>query len=274
MRRGAGVQQWLGWWAVLPAAALLLAAERGEARSALRFDSPFAPSLCDRAVAEGRRRMAVAATAAARELLAEGYLCRGLQGDAWALIDATRLFRAVLVERPASFFAQLQLADAVRLRFPLAPAAERYLRRARTLLGRSDVGAARPRLTAYIDENLAALGDLRARRNAAVRDGARAGSVAAAGWLVQSGRRESRRAAATLGARADAHPADIAARLRQADALLGLVPRPVVRALYERVIEQCEDRQRTAAADQAACETARFRLAELRRWSGPLERTA
>ncbi len=231
--------------AVAALALLPLVAGRGEARPALRFDSPFAPALCDRAIAEGRRQMAAAPSAAARQLLAEGYLCRGVQGDAWALGDATRLLRAVLVAQPGNFFAQLERADAVRLRFPLAPAAARYLRRARVLLARSDVGAARLRLAAYIDENLAALGALRGPGDAAaaLAGGADApppaAIIAAAGWLVPRGRRESRGVAAALAAYLDAHPADVTARLQQADALRGVAPLAVVRALYEAITSAC-----------------------------------
>jgi tetratricopeptide (TPR) repeat protein len=95
-------------------------------------------------------------------LVAEGLLCEGLEDNPAALDAAARMLRRLVADEPLNFFAALDLADALRKRFPLSDEAQAALRRARQLLANADVGAARRDLTDYIDENLAAIAQQRA----------------------------------------------------------------------------------------------------------------
>ena len=145
---------------VLAAALLAAIPVAANAQRAFSYHSPFHPEECEHALhfapqhADSRR---------ARLILSEGLLCRGLQDDPAALDAAIAHLRTIAAEEPANFFVQLDLADALRKRFPLSDAAETQLRSVRALLDRSDVGAARAELTTYIDENLAAVIEYRAR---------------------------------------------------------------------------------------------------------------
>jgi hypothetical protein len=96
-------------------------------------------------------------------LLAEGFLCRGLRDDPAALDAAIGLFEDVVRDQPSNFFARLELADALRKRFPASREAEAALRRALAELKNADLGAATTGLKQYMEENLAAIVDQRVR---------------------------------------------------------------------------------------------------------------
>jgi len=130
---------------------------------ACSFRSPFSLQQCERAIRTGKQALAQdESSAGARMLLAEGLLCRGLEDDPGALDAAAEMLRRIVAEEPSNFFAQLELADALRKRFPLSDEAHAALRRARTGLDAADLGAAREDLTDYIQENLAAMAQQRA----------------------------------------------------------------------------------------------------------------
>jgi tetratricopeptide (TPR) repeat protein len=133
------------------------------AQPAYSFRNPFNPQQCERAIRAGKQALAQQEwSAGARMLLAEGLLCRGLEDDPRALDAAAEMLRRIVAEEASNFFAQLELADALRKRFPLSDEAQAALRRARAGLDASDLGAARQALTDYIDENLAAMAQQRA----------------------------------------------------------------------------------------------------------------
>jgi hypothetical protein len=259
----------------------MLLAAPSAARPAQRFDSPFAPAQCGRAVAAGRRAVAgQAASTRARLLLAEGYLCLGLQGDAWALESAIDSLRAVLAAEPRHFFAQLELADALRLRYPRSAAAATALQRARTLLEHVDVGAARTRLRAYVDEAIAATGEL-AAQGACPPQGAlaeldspelapdRLGEVA--DRFLACGREAAAALDAALARRGLDRPGAAAVLLFRAEARRGVAAVGTVRRLYQAAaLRACAARPHadwrraeTGGVDEATCARARMRLAEL-----------
>jgi hypothetical protein len=145
-------------------ALLVLAASTAPAAEAYRFRNPFHPAQCDRAIAAGSSWLRRENPERARRVLAEGYLCRALRDDPWALHESIRLFRRIVRDDPADFFATLHLADALRRSYPLSEEAHAMLRRTRRMLaGGADVGAALPDLRAYLDEALAAMTGQRGR---------------------------------------------------------------------------------------------------------------
>lgn len=149
--------------AIAAAVVLGFNASAAIADPAYSYRSPFHPEQCEKAIVAGRRAVAAdAENRRARLILAEGLLCRGLQGDSQALDAAIALLEQTVTDEPANFFAQLELADALRQRSPVSEQAERALQHARDLLAAADVGAARQELAAYIDENLAAVAQSRA----------------------------------------------------------------------------------------------------------------
>lgn len=134
------------------------------AQPAYSFQSPFSAEQCDRAIVAARQELTRDGSRShGRLLLAEGLLCRGLEDDPTALDSAAEILRQIVRDEPANFFAQLELADALRKRFPLSDEAQTMLGRARQLLDGTDVGAARQRLAQYIDDNLAAMAEQHAR---------------------------------------------------------------------------------------------------------------
>ncbi len=80
-----------------------------------------------------------------------------------ALDVAVDLLRQRVAEEPSSFFARIELADAIRNRFPLSVEARSALRHAGETLTTADVGMAREDLARYIDENQAAMEQQRAQ---------------------------------------------------------------------------------------------------------------
>jgi hypothetical protein len=144
------------------------------AQPAFSYRNPFHPEQCERAITYAGRRVAVAtggARSRARLILAEGLLCRGLEGDGAALDQAIERFSEIVAREPENFFAQLGLADGLRRRSPHGDATLAAQRRVRQLLAQSDVGAAREELAAYVEENLAAIEQARARLRAGFGEG-------------------------------------------------------------------------------------------------------
>ncbi|MFI5364029.1 MAG: hypothetical protein ACHQ4J_00245 [Candidatus Binatia bacterium] len=90
-------------------------------------------------------------------ILAEGWLCKGLDDNPAALDLAIDLLRQRVAEEPSNFFARLELADAIRKRYPLSGEAQSALRQAGGTLASADVGAAREELAQYVHENSAAI---------------------------------------------------------------------------------------------------------------------
>jgi tetratricopeptide (TPR) repeat protein len=149
--------------AALAACSILLAASSTSAADAFRFRSPFDPSQCQRAITAGSGWLLRESPSRARLVLAEGYLCRALQDDPWALRAAIRLFRDAMRDDPLDFFALLQYADALRRLYPISDEARAVLRRAQQMLADdADVGASRTELEAYVDEALRAMHSQRA----------------------------------------------------------------------------------------------------------------
>lgn len=116
----------------------------------------------------------------AKLLLGEAHLCAGLDDDPWALDRAIEILHEVVRADSDDFFARLELADAVRKRYPFSDKAETLLLDCRELLGRAQVGAARSELARYIEQNLAAV------RRALSRLHSRADSLRSAASLAES----------------------------------------------------------------------------------------
>jgi hypothetical protein len=133
--------------------------------AALSYGSPFHPEQCELAVAAAERVLSSKPQEArAREILAEGLLCRGLEhDDPWALQAAIRGLEERLSDGPEDFFAQLYLAEALRRRFPLSDRVPAELDEAAALLAETDVGEAREELTTHVREALAAVASHRAQ---------------------------------------------------------------------------------------------------------------
>lgn len=205
------------------------------AEPAFSYRTPFHPEQCDLAIARGRRELERdAGDHRARVLLGEGWLCRGLQDDPWALEDAIAALRLATVDGPNEVFAQLSLADAVRKRYPLSVEAVSELQRAQRLLEQTDVGAARVDLATYISENLAAVLSARARVLPAIDSGraaltagrlATSELVTLAQQLVLTGSDGAREAEQIIAS--DAVPA-----LQRAEILRGRVRIATARVLY------------------------------------------
>jgi hypothetical protein len=206
-------------------------------------------------------------------ILAEGLLCRGLDDDPEALDAAAVLLRNVAAEEPANFFAQLELADALRKRFPLSDEAWSAARHALEMLGRADVGAARPDLTGYLTENLAAMDAQRRQaapalaRHAA---GLAAGTLSPAeireylNLLVLTGPEGLTRAAAAVDAYLARQCDDALATLYRGEIARGRASRSESRSLYAAAQARlC--RSDATAVEAAECELARWRLQQLER---------
>jgi tetratricopeptide (TPR) repeat protein len=225
---------------------------------AFSYRSPFHAEQCDTALAYARQREArEPADRRARRLVAEALLCRGLDDDLAALDAAIAQLHAIGRDEPADVFIQLELADAVRKRFPLSDDAQALLRRARALLDAGDVGAARADLTDYIEDNLAAVVAYRARqqpRLAALAAAFRAEQLSAVevgefvSLLALTGPGGLLVAEERLNEYLAQHPDAELATLRRAELLRGRASVDTVRELYqaaERAL--CVDGGRSAA---------------------------
>ncbi len=155
-KRTAGARRAAEIVTVLALVSLTRTASATEA--AFSYRNPFHPEQCERAIRFAEQQLVQnPSSAKARMVLAEGLLCRGLDDDPDSLDESIALLREIVREDPSDFFAQLDLSDALRRRFPLSAAAERTATRARILLDHADLGAAADDLRQYIEENVAAV---------------------------------------------------------------------------------------------------------------------
>lgn len=109
-------------------------------------------------------------TPRARLLLAQGYLCRGLGDDPAALDAAIDQLGALVEADPTDANTQLDLAEAMRKRYPLSHEAESALERVQALLSHDSVGAAHDLLAAHVRDNLDAVRKARSRAAALLAD--------------------------------------------------------------------------------------------------------
>jgi tetratricopeptide (TPR) repeat protein len=243
------------------------------AEAAYSFRSPFHPQQCDHAVAAGQRLLQRAPTSEARVLLAEGLLCRGLdEDDPWALEEAIEMFRRVLADEPGSFFALLDLADALRGRFPLSEEARTAMIRVRDALGNADVGDARESLAEYIDDNLATFADQRRHALPLLQTWAAAlaaDSLSSAdipgfvSLLAQTGPEGLRRAEDGLDRYLAMGRDDTLVTFYRAEISRGRATPERLRLMYEQIAARsCGSDPSTQAAQ---CSVARLRLSQLRR---------
>lgn len=243
------------------------------AEPAYSFHSPFHPQQCDRAIDAGHRQLdRDPSDGTGRMLVAEGLLCRGLEDDPGALDAAIGMLRQIAADQPAHFFAQLELADALRKRFPLSDDAQAALLRARDLLQTADVGAARQELTDYIDENLAAVAQHRAGALPFLEESAQrlatntlspaemAGFISV---LAQTGPEGLLGAEQRLDTYLMRHTDDALATLYRAELLRGRVLPETSRRLYAEAEARLCDRPR-AEAESPECRLARSRERQLR----------
>ncbi len=233
---------------------------------AYSFRNPFDPEQCDRAIRFAERRLEQEPTDPwARQLRAEGLLCRGLDDDPWALDEAIALLREIVADKPDNFFAQLALADALRKRFPASGEAQAALRRARELLAAVDDGPARAELAEYLTENAAAITAHRSRVLALVRE--REGAFAAASpqdvaalvrALPQTGPAGIERAEQHLEVYLMEHDDAALRTLYRAELMRGRAPPARCRMLYADAVSAL-----CAAPPSDDCALAQRRLAQL-----------
>ncbi len=246
------------------------ATAHGAGEPAYSFRNPFHPYQCEEALAFGRRQLQRdPSNARARLIVAEGYLCLGLEGDPWALDTSIDLLQQIIAERPDNWFARVELADAIRKRFPLSEAALTALKELRTALPTAPiVDRERAALTEYFDENAAALEENRARLLPLVRelaDTALSSARAAerAGILVQCGDDGARAALQQIEA-VLLHEADNGLlAFYRAEAQVGRVSPTRAHELFRAAAhELCE-----ATPENADCWRPRLRLQQLARFT-------
>jgi hypothetical protein len=242
------------------------------ALAALSYANPFHPEQCELAVAAAERELSFKAwDARAREILAEGLLCRGLENDdPWTLEAAMAGFAERLARQPKDFWAQLYTAEALRRRFPLSKKVPAAFERAADLLEEADVGEARGELAAHIREALGGVASHRAqflpllqRRRAEIER--KALTPSAAGDLLtllgQTGTSGVDRALALLDREITQQLDKGLAFLYRAELLRGRDTPASVAALYRSAKEALCDAK--ARSSQNECQRARWRLEQL-----------
>jgi hypothetical protein len=236
------------------------------------FRTPFHEEQCERAARFAERKRARSPTSSRGPLIAaEALLCEGLDDDPWALDAAIAALRQVAARRPGDFFAQLDFADALRKRFPCSAEALQALERARTLLARTDLGAAQAEMSAYIAENAAAVAQQRGRALALLEAHKLAvanqpvvasdtNEVAAA--LALTGLPGLQRAREMSDRYVAQHPDDSAATLLRAELSRGCVSPQESHALFVQVRQHlCPSR--AAVQDNAQCAYLDWRVTQL-----------
>jgi len=261
--------------------ALLVPAGVNAGPSELSYHNPFHPQQCGLAVRYAEKRLVVEPQAArARLVLAEGLLCRGLAGDVCSLDDAIVLLTEIAVKQPADFWARLDLAEAVRARFPASEESLSALKAAADALEQSDLGEASGTLARHIENSRAVVVAYRAwvlDRVAPKR------SSALSGGLPAEEMYEFVTLAALLGAKGHAEAlfalrihggADTPlARMATAELGRGLIAVDDAIALYSRAAAGlCGDGRLGIANSQ--CQLARTRLDTLRRIRSDRQRCA
>jgi hypothetical protein len=236
------------------------------------FRSPFNAAQCERAVAFAQQRLRrEPASARARLILAEGHLCRGLDDDPWALEEAIGQLGEILADDPANFAAQLDLAEALRRRFPLSEETEQALLRAQYLLRTSDVGAAHPTLLQHLVETTAAVADRRARTMSSLAvaqaefdpNSSTAGDLSLlVSLLAQTGPHGLQRADEILTAYLARRPDDIRAQFYRAEVQRGRIQPVLLRPVYAvAAVSLCD--VRAGLTTRAECSVAQLRLAQI-----------
>ncbi len=236
------------------------------------FRSPFHPEQCERAISAGKHQLARnPGCSRARLQVAEGFLCKGLEDDPDALDAAISMFRQIVADEPLNFFAELELADALRKRFPLSQEAQSELLRTRRALGAADVGAARQELAGYVDENFAATADLRLRMVPLIEERAAAlaaGTILPADMAVfvilqaETGIDGLAQAGRDLETYLALHDDETLATLYRAEILRMRGMKDRCRPLYVEAAERlCHD----GAPPSSECSLARWRLEQLQR---------
>ena len=223
---------------------LLHAAEPLSAAS-YSYATPFHPTQCRAAIGAGCKALERnPSDRRARLILAEGFLCAGLQDDAWALDAAISRLERIIADEPANFFARLDLADAVRMRYPLSDAAHDTLAMADDLLDDADIGAAGPDLRRYVRQNIRGLEAARSVASGSLTAagepspiGAQPLSLAALARSTQlalTGPSAATQVQSVLDAHLRRTPNDPLAFLLSAELQLGRAPRETVRDLYQK----------------------------------------
>ena len=123
------------------------------------FRSPFDAQQCDRAIHFGQEAVQSSPSGTRSHfILAEGLLCHGIVADdPWALDRAIVEFRNLADLKPSDFFIHLDLFDALRKRWPLAPETAMSLKQVRSLFGTAGFGERRQTIKQYIDQNAVAM---------------------------------------------------------------------------------------------------------------------
>ncbi len=272
-RRSQKAQSILGRVGCAVAVTLLFASRLSAAEPvAYSFQNPLHPRQCDRAIHFSERRLANdQASIKWRMVLAEGFLCKGLEDDPWALEAAISLFREIVAEQPSNVFARLELADALRKQFPLSDEAEQAVRGAGELLEKADVGAARESLVGYVDQNAAALAAQRARAIPSIENGEEEfangaewseGMSTRVSILTQMGPDGLARAERDLSKYLAVRGRDALAMFYQAEVLRGRILPARSQALYA-AIEPRLCHPAAGPLEPAECSVARLRLKQM-----------
>lgn len=241
------------------------------AEASLTYSNPFHPEQCELAVSSAERDLARREDARAREILAEGLLCRGLEADdPWALAVALDAFRARAAARPDDFFAKLYVAVALQRLFPLAPETMVAVDEADDALVAADIGAARPGLESHVAEMRTALEGHRRQflpilqqREGDLNRGSltRAGLIDVLILLAETGPAGIGRAHVVLDSYLESHPDVVLDTFYRAEISRGRdLPHGLMELYRTAEVTLC----RTLTAEPAnECERARWRLEQL-----------
>jgi hypothetical protein len=244
------------------AGARLQAAERVPTR-AYSYATPFHPTQSHAAIEAGCKALnRDPSSQRARMILAEGFLCVGLQDDMWALDAAISLLGRIVAEEPSNLFARLDLADALRRRYPLSDAAHDALVMVDGRLDDADVGAARDQLRQYVRQNIGGIEaawsvvtDWPTASGEPIAIGAQPlslGALAKATQLALTGPSAAAEVRAALEAHLRRLPNDPLASLLNAELSLGRAPRETVYGLYQKAKEElCGDARYATQCDLA-----------------------
>lgn len=246
--------------------------------ASLTYSNPFHPDQCETAVAVAERVLAhTPQDARAREILAEGLLCRGLvQDDPWALAAAIDAFRAQVSAHPDDFFPRLYVAAAMQRRFPLAEETLAAHRSVQTALTTADVGAGRERLRTHLEEAIRALEAQRRQflpllqeRLAALERGPLAAPqlIDLLILLPQTGPSGVERARKVLDAALAQQPDAALDTFYRAEILRGQESPEILIPLYRAAVATLCDRPDAPAHNE--CQRARWRLGQLHAARGP-----
>jgi hypothetical protein len=190
--------------------------------------------------------------------------------DPWALEEAIALLGDIVAASPDHLFARLELAEALRARYPLSAEALEQYEHARGLLEPRACGAACGELAEHIDASVRALSSKRERLGLA--EGPRRPPAATRPFaehvtaLAQSGVEGQRRALELLDERARRSADLYLDTLNRAEILRGGRPREEIRGLYQAARHQlCE--AENEGENREWCSLVQFRIEQLDRAS-------